>query len=93
MVSSKLKLAGFIAGLIIVVGIVSLLTLTPAGRLKTIGGTSADVGDIASGQIILISRSQYQDLLDKLRSYANADETTRSAIIQEAIHTLEGLSY
>lgn len=89
METHQLKLAGLVAGAIIVVGVISVLTFTPAGRLNTIRGTSADVGDVATGNVVVMAKDDYQKILTQLRDYANADETTRSAIIQEVIHSLE----
>lgn len=89
MQSHKLKLAGLVAGMIVVVGVIGILTFTPAKGLNTIGGTSADIGDIATGNVIVISTADYQQLLDKLIQSTQADETTRLTIIQGVIHNLE----
>ena len=85
----QLKLAGLVAGAIVVVGVIGVLTFTPLGRLNTIGGTSADVGDVATGNVVVVAKDNYQEILAQLKSYANADEATRSTIIQEVIHSLE----
>lgn len=92
MEAQQLKIAGMVAGVVVVIGVIGLLALTDAGRLRTIGGTSADVGDIATGKVVVISKADYQQMLDQLKSYATADETTRTAIIQGVIHSLEGLT-
>lgn len=92
MEAHHLKICGMVAGVVVVVGVIGLLTLTPAGRLRTIGGTSADIGDVATGNVVVISRADYQQMLDQLKGYADADETTRTVIIQGVIHSLEGLT-
>ncbi|MFH0912586.1 MAG: hypothetical protein V1807_02940 [Patescibacteria group bacterium] len=90
--NNQIKIASLVAGAIVVVGVIGVLAFTPAGQLRTIGGTSADVGDIVAGNVIVVSQADYQLLLAELQSYAEADETTRSTIIQEAIRVLSGWS-
>lgn len=84
MQDNRIKLAGLVAGVLVVVGIISLLTFTPAG-VDITKGVSADIRDVATGNVKVISTEDYQQLLDNLNLAIQADETTRLAIIQDTI--------
>lgn len=88
MQDNRIKLAGLVAGVLVVVGVISLLTLTPAGRVTITNGVSADIGSVATGNVVVISDTDYQKLLDRLNQSIQVDETTRLTIIQEAISTV-----
>lgn len=86
MQSHQLKLAGLVAGVIVVVGILSLLVFAPAG----IGGISAYIGEKQPpAGYAWITKSDWQEALAKLKSYPQANETTREQIIQEVFQILD----
>ena len=81
-----LKSAGLVAGVIVIVGVLSLLVFTPAG----ISGISADIGQKASLEgYALIAQPAWQTAITKLKSYPEADNTTREQIMQEVLQVLE----
>ncbi|MFA5967034.1 MAG: hypothetical protein WC805_00755 [Patescibacteria group bacterium] len=82
----QLKLAGLVAGVIVVVGVLSILVFTPDG----ISGISADIGEKPSLEgYALISKPVWEDAVIKLKSYQEADNNTREQIIQEVLQVLE----
>ena len=86
MQTHQLKLAGLVAGVIVVVGILSLLVFSPTG----VGGISAYRGEKQPpAGYAWITKSLWQEALAKLKSYSQVDETTREQIIQEVIQILE----
>jgi len=88
----RLKIAGLLAGVVVIVGVIGILTLTPASRIKTITGTSADIGDLvdlAAGDSVIIPSVKYQELIDQLKQLVEADDATRTTIIQGVIQNLE----
>lgn len=87
MESHQLKLAGLVAGVIVVGGILSWLAFAPEG----IKGISASVGQqpSTSQDYAWIMRPDWQRALVLLRSYVESDNATRERIIQEVIQVLE----
>jgi len=86
MQAHQLKSAGLIAGVIVVVGVLSLLVFTPTG----ISGISADIGEKAAPEgYALISKPAWENAVAKLKSYPESDDTTREQIMQEVLQILE----
>jgi hypothetical protein len=83
MQTHQLKIAGIIAGVVVVVGVISLLALLPAG----VQGISADV--LQPTGYALIPKTDWQTALDNLKLYPISDQATQSQIIQEVIQILE----
>ena len=82
----QLKLAGLVAGVIVVVGVISLLVFAPSG----ISGISADIGEKYSLEgYARITKPAWQEAVTKLKSYPEADNTTREHIMQEVLQVLE----
>ncbi|MEA1909813.1 MAG: hypothetical protein U9M89_02225 [Patescibacteria group bacterium] len=79
-----LKSAGMIATTIAVLGVLSWVAFTPDGDLRGVSGIRADEGDV-----LVLHEIEVENLIESLKQSVNADEATRTDIIQEAIETLE----
>jgi len=82
---SSLKIAGLLAVAVAVTGATLLIS---RGTLP--GGVSADLGDIAAGEVVVISQTDYQAALDQLGDYfTTADKTTQDNIVLDVVKILE----
>lgn len=89
---SKLKVTGMVAAVIAVVGITFIIGKSSITSELT-KGVSADIGDIAAGEVVLIPTDDYNSVLAKLDEYfiRAGDEVTRDTLITEAVNILEGI--
>lgn len=86
MVKSDLKIAGLLAVAVVVVGATIIIS-----RISLLDkGVSADLGDIAAGEVVVISQTDYQMALDQLGDYfTTADKSAQDNIVSDVVKILE----
>lgn len=84
MTKSNLKIAGLLAVAVVAIGATVLVSnIAPKG-------VSADIKDIAAGEVVLIPQDDYQMALEKLGDYFTApDKTTQDNIISDVVKILQ----
>lgn len=85
----KLKIAGMVAAIVVVVGITAMIATSKLPG----SGVSADIADVASGAVVVISQDTYNDILSELENYFEEgdDQTAQDNIIQDVVNTLEAV--
>lgn len=88
--SSKLKVSGMLAAVIVVVGTIAIISNS---TLYDSSGVSADVADLATGDAIIVPLSVHQEVIGDLNSYFELqdDKVAQDKIIQEVVNTLSEL--
>ena len=82
---TNLKIAGLLAVAVVVVGATIIIASSSLGE-----GVSADLGDVAAGEVVLMPQDDYQMALEKLGDYFMAtDKTTQDNIISDVVKILQ----
>ena len=85
---SKLKTTGMVAAVIAVVGIIVIIGSSQVGLT---GGVSADVKDLAAGNVTVMSRDSYDSALAKLNEYFRqaGNKTAQDNLVGEVVNILQ----
>lgn len=85
MTKTNLKIAGLLAVAVVVVGATIMIASSSLGE-----GVSADLGDVAAGNVVVISQTDYQAVLDQLGNYfTTTDKTTQDNIVSDVVKILQ----
>lgn len=86
---SKLKVTGMLAAVIAVVGITVVIANSSVVDLTR--GVSADLGDLATGSVTVMSTEDYDLVLDKLTEYFDiaTDQTLQDNLVAEVVNILQ----
>lgn len=84
---NKLKVSGMIAAVIAVVGVTFIIANSGIGG-GGLAGVSADVQDLATGAVVVMSRETYQDALARLNSYFDKDQAAQDKIVADVVKML-----
>ncbi|OGB74574.1 hypothetical protein A2V68_03185 [candidate division Kazan bacterium RBG_13_50_9] len=84
----KLKIAGMVAAVIVVVGVTTLIAKSNfPGK-----GVSADLGDVAAGAVVVMGQETYDALLADLGQYfKETDQSSQDNIIKDVVKRLEAV--
>jgi len=85
MIKTNLKTAGLLAVAVVAIGATILISRVSVGR-----GVSADLGDVVTGSVVVISQTDYQSALDQLGDYfTTADKSAQDNIVSDVVKILE----
>lgn len=87
---SKLKMTGMVAAIIAVVGITVIIANSQVGLT---GGVSADVKDLATGNVTVMSKEDYDSVLVKLNEYSQeaGNRVAQDNLIAEVVNILKNV--
>jgi len=84
----KLKVTGMVAAVIAVVGVTVIIANSSVSLTK---GVSADLGDLAAGNVTVMSRESYDAAVAKLNEYfvQSGDKTAQDNLVAEVVNILK----
>jgi hypothetical protein len=87
---SKLQVTGMVAAIIAVVGVTVIIANSSIDLTR---GVSADLGDLATGAVTVMSRDDYDAAVTKLNDYfAKAgDKTAQDNLVAEVVNILQNV--
>jgi len=84
---NNLNIAGLLAIALAVAGITILISYETPKE-----GVSADLGDLLTGEVVVMPQDDYQAVLDKLEDYfITTDKTSQDNIILDVVKVLESV--
>ena len=88
--AQKLKLSGMVVAVLVVVGVTAIIANSKfTGGLA--GGVSADLGDLATGKVVVLSQETYDTALAKLTDYfgQQGSQSTQDKIVADVVKMLQ----